>query len=187
MDPHSKTGPLQALETAPPPLLPRGPFTASHIQAKARRALSRNRRACDGPRRGCPGRPAGKRTCLLRLPSPPTWCCQDVRGFSSVSSSSAIGVGPGRAASGPHPQTPPSLLCLDLCISSDFLRTTPLPQTTPLPDTHTHTQIYKKTKAIKKKTFQKIPIYFINLRIYYINIYSPSNISSPPLALIMKT
>ena len=123
MDPHSKTGPLQALETAPPPLLPRGPFTASHIQAKARRALSRNRRACDGPRRGCPGRPAGKRTCLLRLPCPPTWCCQNVRGFSSVPSSSAIGVGPGRPASGPHPQTPPSLLCLDLCISSDFLRT----------------------------------------------------------------
>lgn len=74
--------PRNGTPTPPPPLLPRGPFKASHIQAKARRALSRNRRACDGPCRGCPGRPAGKRTCLLRLASPPTWRHQNMRGFS---------------------------------------------------------------------------------------------------------
>lgn len=42
-------------------------------------------------------------------------------------------------------------------------------------------------KPIKIKNFQRITIYFINLRIYYINIYPSSLISLPPLSLVMKT
>lgn len=42
-------------------------------------------------------------------------------------------------------------------------------------------------KTIKIKNFQRITIYFINLRIYYINIYPSSRISLPPLTLVMKT
>ncbi|EPY90222.1 alpha-actinin-4 isoform 1 [Camelus ferus] len=46
------------------------PFKASHIQAKARRALSRNRQAYDGPSRGRHSCPAGRRTYLLLAPLP---------------------------------------------------------------------------------------------------------------------
>lgn len=149
VDPHSKTGPLQALETAPPPLLPRGPFKASYIQAKARRALFRNRRACNGPHRGCPGRPAGKRTCLLHLPSPPAWRCQDVRGFSSVPPFFCDRSGARQTSLRPSsPDTPLFALSGPMYLFRFSKDHPPSPHRAPHLSTHTHTNSQKK--AIKK-------------------------------------
>lgn len=192
VSPHSKTGPLLALGTFSIPCpLPGGPAKASHIQAKALCALSRNHPHLRWAQQRAPQLPNRKEDPIqFPLPLPlrpsPLLCdCQEMKGCSSPPPLfCSRGVGLGRPDFCSCPQPALTLLCLDLHLSQDFLRTK---------NKQTKNLKKKKKKVTKKsykkriKNFQRITIYFINLRIYYINIYSPSNISLPPLALIMKT
>lgn len=131
VSPHSKTGPLLALGTFSIPCpLPGGPAKASHIQAKALCALSRNHPHLRWAQQRAPQLPNRKEDPIqFPLPLPlrpsPLLCdCQEMKGCSSPPPLfCSRGVGLGRPDFCSCPQPALTLLCLDLHLSQDFLRT----------------------------------------------------------------
>lgn len=191
--PHSKTGPLLALGTFSTPCpLPGGPAKASHIQAKALCALSRNHPHLRWAQQRAPQLPNRKEDPIqFPLPFPlrpsPLLCdCQEMKWCSSPPPpflQQRSGVGPTRllllSPASPH-------LALSGPASLSRFSKDQKQANKKFKKKNTK-KVTKKSYKKRIKNFQRITIYFINLRIYYINIYSPSNISLPPLALIMKT